>query len=174
MKIRSLALMLFLSSLNVAAMAAETGQVLVTTDLKSEPFADAKTLATLPGSSAVDVLKRQGGWMQVKPAGNGEGWVKLSALKLGGSGANAKGDSGMSALWNTAMQGRSGNTGVTVATGVRGLSPEDMKNARPAPEAVNKLNSFAAIRSQAEVAAKSAKLSKQNIDYLADAGGGKK
>lgn len=156
------------------AMAADSGLVLVNTDLKSEPFADAKTLANLPGNSAVDVLKRQGGWLQVKPAGNGEGWVKLTAVKLGGSGANAKGDSGMTALWNTAVQGRSGNTGVTVATGVRGLSPEDMKNAQPAPEQVKKLDGYAATKSQAEAAAKSGKLSRQNVDYIADANGGKK
>jgi hypothetical protein len=174
MKICRLPLTLFLSSLSLAAMAAETGQILVNTDLKSEPFADAKTLASLPGNSAVDVLKRQGGWLQVKPAGNGEGWVKMTAVKLGGAAADAKGDSGMKALWNTALQGRSGNTGVTVATGVRGLSPEDMKNAKPSPEQVKKLDGFAANKSQAESTAKSGKLSRQNVDYLADASGGKK
>lgn len=175
MNIRRLPLALLLAASTIAAHAAEQGQVLVSTDLKSEPYADAKTLATLQANSAVDVLKRQGGWMQVKPAANGEGWVKMTAIKLGGQGAAAaKGDSGMTALWNTATQGRSGNTGVTVATGVRGLSPEDMKNAKPAPEQVQKLDGFAATKSQAESSAKSAKLSKQNIDYLATAGGGKK
>ena len=80
----------------------------------------------------------------------------------------------MTALWNTAVQGRSGNTGVTVATGVRGLSPEDMKNAQPAPDQVKKLDGFAASKSQAESAARSGKLNKQNTDYLADAKGGLK
>lgn len=158
----------------LAGGAGEAGQTLAETSLMQEPFSDAKALAKLPANTAVEVMKRQGGWMQVKPATGGEGWVKLTAVKFGGPGAAAKGDSGLSALWNTATQGRSGNTGVTVATGVRGLSPEDMRNAKPAPEAVKKLDSFAATKSQAEVAAKSAKLSKRNIDYLADAGGGKK
>ncbi|OAJ70682.1 hypothetical protein A7976_03625 [Methylobacillus sp. MM3] len=174
MTLRRLSSAAVLLSISVASLAAEMGQTLVNTDLKSEPFADAKTLASLPGNSAVDVLKRQGGWMQVKPAGNSEGWVKMTAVKLGGATANAKGDSGMTALWNTAMQGRSGNTGVTVATGVRGLSPEDMKNAQPAPEQVKKLDSFAATKSQAESAAKSSKLSRRNIDYIVDASGARK
>lgn len=174
MKIRSLSSTALLLSVSVASIAADTGQILVNTDLKAEPFADAKTLANLSSNSAVDVLKRQGGWMQVKPASNGEGWVKMTAIKLGGVSGNAKGDSGMTALWNTAMQGRSGNTGVTAANGVRGLSPEDMKNAQPSPEQVKKLESFAATKSQAEAAAKSGKLSRQNIDYVAEAGGGKK
>lgn len=169
-----LPLALLLAAFTIAAHAAEQGQVLATTDLKSEPYVDAKTLATLQSNSAVDVLKRQGGWMQIKPASSGEGWVKMTAIKLGGPGAAAKGDSGMTALWNTATQGRSGNTGVTVATGVRGLSPEDMKNAQPAPEQVKKLDGFAATKSQAESNAKSGKLSKQNVDYLAQAKGGQK
>lgn len=174
MRISSLPAAAFLLSVSVASIAAESGQIIVNTDLKSEPFIDAKTLASLTANSAVDVLKRQGGWMQVKPAGNSEGWVKMTAVKLGGPGSAAKGDSGMTALWNTAVQGRSGNTGVTVATGVRGLSPEDMKNAQPAPDQVKKLDGFAATRSQAESAAKSGKLSKQDIAYVGDAKGGKK
>ena len=174
MTLRRLSSAVFLLSVSLAAIASEIGQTLVNTDLKREPFADAKTLASLPANSAVDVLKRQGGWMQVKPAGNSEGWVKMTAVKLGGATANAQGDSGMATLWNTAMQGRSGNTGVTVATGVRGLSPEDMKNAQPAPEQVKKLDSFASTKSQAESAAKSGKLSRQSVDYIVDASGARK
>jgi hypothetical protein len=174
MKASSLTAAAFLLSASFASSAADSGQIIVSTDLKSEPFVDAKTLTSLPANTGVDVLKRQGGWMQVKPASNGEGWVKMTAVKLGGTGSAAKGDSGMTALWNTAVQGRSGNTGVTVATGVRGLSPEDMKNAQPAPEQMKKLDGYAASKSQAESAAKNGKLNKQNIDYIADAKGGQK
>ena len=173
MKASSLTSAAFLLSVSFASIAAESGQIIVASDLKSEPFVDAKTIANLPANTGVDVLKRQGGWMQVKPASSGQGWVKMTAVKLGGAGA-AKGDSGMTALWNTAVQGRSGNTGVTVATGVRGLSPEDMKNAQPAPEQMKKLDGYAASKSQAESAAKSGKLNKQNIEYVADAKGGQK
>jgi hypothetical protein len=174
MKASRLTLAAFLLPMSCASIAADSGQIIVSTDLKSEPFVDAKTLASLPASTGVDVLKRQGGWMQVKPASSGQGWVKMTAVKFGAPGAAAKGDSGMTALWNTAVQGRSGNTGVTVATGVRGLSPEDMKNAQPAPDQVKKLDGFAASKSQAESAARSGKLNKQNTDYLADAKGGLK
>lgn len=174
MKASSLTAAAFLLSVSFASIAADSGQIIVSTDLKSEPFVDARTLANLPANSAVDVLKRQGGWMQVKPASNGQGWVKMTTVKLGGAGSAAKGDSGMTALWNTAVQGRSGNTGVTVATGVRGLSPEDMKNAQPAPDQVKKLDGYAANKSQAESTARSGKLNKQNVDYIADAKGGLK
>lgn len=160
----------------ILCMAGESAQTLVDTDLMQEPYSDAKSLAKLKAHTAVEVLKRMGGWLQVKPSENPEGWLKLTVVKLGGAGAGAdtKGDTGLTALWNTATQGRSGNTGVTVATGVRGLSPEDMKNAKPNPEAVKKLGDFAVNKSQAEAAAKKAKLSKHDIDYFADAAGSKK
>ena len=145
---------------------AETGQILVNIDLKSEPFSDAQTLEVLPGSSTVEILKRQGGWMQVKPAGGREGWVKLTSVKLGGGAAGAKGDSGLGELWNVARSGRSGNTGVTVATGVRGLGVEDLKNARPNPDALKKLKTYAANRSDAESFAGSARLQRQSPEYL--------
>jgi hypothetical protein len=162
--------------LPLLAYAGEAGQTLIKTDLKQEPFADAKTIATLDASTAVEVIKRQGGWMQVKPATGAEGWVKMTTIKIGGPGAAAKGDTGMTSLWNVASQGRSGNTGVTVATGVRGLSPEDMKNAKPAPDEVKKLDNYAASKSQAESSASKAKLASQKVDYLAEAkaAGGKK
>ena len=155
--------------LSCSIYAADTAQTLASTELKKEPFADAQTLATLPASTAVDVLKRQGGWMQVKPASAAEGWVKMTSIKFGGTTTNAKGDSGLGSLFNVATTGRSGSTGVTVATGVRGLSPEDMKNAQPNPEAVKKLDDFVATKSQAESLASKGKLSSNKIDYLADA-----
>lgn len=163
-----------LLSASVASMGAETGQIVVSTDLKSEPFIDSKTLVNLPASSTVDVLKRQGGWFRVKPAGHGDGWVKLFAVKLNGAGSDGKGESGMSSLWNVAMKGRSGNSEVTGAAGIRGLNPEDMKNAQPAPEQMQKLESFSATKSQAESASRQGKLNKQNIDYIAETGGVKK
>lgn len=162
-------LSILLLLLPLLAYGGEAAQTLIKTDLKQQPFADAQTVATLAASAAVDVIKRQGGWVQVKPADVAEGWVKMTSIKFGGPGVAAKGDTGLSSLWNAASQGRSGNTGVTVATGVRGLSPEDMKNAKPAPEELKKLDNYAASKSQAESSANSAKLASQKVDYLVDA-----
>lgn len=159
----------FLSALATSAYAGDAAQTIVSTDLKQEPFSDAQTITSLPASTTVDVLKRQGGWMQVKPAAAAEGWVKMTSIKFGGVTTNTKGDSGLGSLLNVAASGRSGNTSVTVATGVRGLSPEDLKNAQPNPEAVKKLDDFAATKSKAESLASAGKLSTHKIDYLADA-----
>lgn len=149
------------------AGAAETGKLLTETELKREPFIDATTLKKLQPDSEVGVLKRQGGWMQVQPAEGEAGWVKLVSLKLG-DGSGAKGDSGLGALWNAARSGRSGSTGVTVASGVRGLDAEALSNAKPDPAAVEKLKGFAASNATAETFAGQAKLKPQTIDYLAE------
>jgi hypothetical protein len=158
-------ILLGLLLLPLGAMAGDPGQTLVAIDLKQEPFVDAKTLTNLPAASAVDVLKRQGGWMQVKTTEGTEGWLKMTSIKLG-TGIAAKGETGLGSLLNVARSGRSGNTGVTVATGVRGLSAEDLKNAKPAPEAVKKLDTLPNGKREAESFAGGAKLQSQKIDYL--------
>lgn len=158
-------LLLGLLLLPLGALAGDPGQTLVAVDLKQEPFVDAKTLLNLPAGSMVDVIKRQGGWMQVKPAEGSEGWLKMTSIKLG-TGTAAKGESGLGSLINVARSGRSGNTGVTVATGVRGLSAEDLKNAKPAPDAVKKLDNFPNGKREGETFAGGAKLQSQKIEYL--------
>ena len=154
--------------LPLLANAAESAQTLTSTVLRQEPFIDAKTISTLPASTAVEVLKRQGGWLQIKASG-AEGWVKMTSIRLGSGTVDAKGDSGLAALFNVASSGRSGEKGVTVTTGVRGLSAEDLKNAKPAPEAVKKLDSYSGSKNEAQSFASSGKLQAQKVDYLADA-----
>lgn len=106
--------------------AVDTAQVLRETALKKEPFADTETVATLPAASAVTIITRQGAWTEVK-AGDTRGWLRLLALRSGAV-STAKGDSGLGAAINVARAGASGNT---VATGVRGLSKEQISNAVP-------------------------------------------
>ncbi len=146
--------------------AAEAGRTLVAADLKQQPFIDAATVANLPAGTELEVLKRQGGWMQVK-SGVGEGWLKMTAVKLGTATATQeKSGNGLSTLVNLATTGRSGSSGVTVTTGVRGLGQEDLKNAQPNPEAVSKMESFTAARKETAAFASSAKLQSQTLEYL--------
>lgn len=143
---------------------ADPGKTMVAAELKQEPFIDASTIAKLEANTELDVLKRQGGWMQVKsPAG--EGWLKMTSIKLGNA-ATAKGDSGLGSLAKMALTGRSGNTGVTATTGVRGLSPEELKNATPNPEAVKQLDQYTGNKSKAQSFAGAGKLQPQSVEYL--------
>jgi hypothetical protein len=160
--------LLALAFSSAAGWGGDAAQTLASTGLKAEPFADAQAVGTLPANTAVEVLKRQGGWLQVKSADGLSGWLKMTSVKLdSGSGAKS-GSTGLVEAFKAAQTGRSGNTGVTVATGVRGLSPEDLKNARPNTDEVKKLDNYAATKSQASTFASKAKLSSQQVDYLAE------
>ncbi len=143
-----------------AAYAAEYGYTVRSTELKDAPFSDAKTLATLPEKTKVEIISRQGAWLQVKE--QQQGWVRLLSLRTG-EGRATGGDSGLKSLLNL---GRSGNTGVTVATGVRGLSEADLKNARPNPQELEKLRRMTIPSAEAQKFAANAKLTAQQINYL--------
>ncbi len=142
---------------------AETGQTVKATDLKKTPFADGETLATLPENTTVEVLKRQGPWMQVKSDGK-EGWVRMLSLRLGNGSAKGSGSAaGLGGLLNIARTGSSGNT---VATGVRGLTKEELANAQPNPEEMTKLKRYTVTGKEARSFAAAGGLKAQSVEYL--------
>jgi hypothetical protein len=143
--------------------AAETAVTNRETELKREPFSDAATLATLPAQSSVEILKRQGGWTQVKPANAAAGWVRMLNLRLGSGTATKQGDSGIGALFNVARSGSSGNT---VTTGIRGLSEEDLRTARPNPQELQRMQQFSVSAPEAQKFASAARLQKQPVEYI--------
>ncbi len=147
-----------------AAQAAETAYLVRATELKSKPFADAETVATLAEQSQVEVLARQASWMQVKAAA-GTGWVKMLSVRLGKPGAQPakSSDSGLGKIFNLATTGSSGST---VTTGVRGLSEEQLKNAQPNPEAFKAMQDYAAKKDVAQKFAKAGQLKPEKLDYL--------
>jgi hypothetical protein len=54
-----------------------------------------------------------------------------------------------------------------VATGVRGLSEEDLKNPKPNPRELERLDQFSVSRDEARSFAESARLRDQQVEYLA-------
>lgn len=153
--------LLYLSGIALA----DPGKTLLAVELKQEPFIDAQTVSKLEANAELDVLKRQGGWMQVKTTAGLKGWLKMTSIRLGAA-TEAKGESGLGSLAKLALTGRSGNTGVTATTGVRGLSPEELRNATPNPQAVKQLDQYTANKSKAQSFAKAGQLQAQNIEYL--------
>lgn len=141
---------------------AETATLVRATDLKKDPATDAPTVAQLAESSKVEALERKGGWTRVK-AGTAEGWVKMLSLRFGGTGTGEakQGDSGVSQLLNVA---RTGTSGTQVTTGVRGLDAEMLSKARPNPEELRRLESYAVRKDAAAGFAASASLQAQRVD----------
>lgn len=146
-----------------SASAAEEAYTLRQTELKAKPYSDAQTLSTLPERSKVQVLQRRASWTQVK-YGKAKGWVKMLSLQLARGTTQRRADNGLRSLFNVAQTGRGGST---VTTGVRGLSEEQLKNAKPDPQALEDAQEYAASKSEAKRFAAAGKLKAQRVDYLA-------
>lgn len=143
------------------AIAQETGFAVRQTEVKKEPFSDAETVGTLAEKSQVKVLSRQGGWAQIE-SGAVAGWVRMLSIRMNSGQSSIV--SGLKSLFSVA---RTGSSGTTVTTGVRGLDKEQIQNAKPNPEELKKLAGFAANRGDAErFAAESPQLKNQKIEYL--------
>ena len=140
---------------------AEPATVLRATELKAEPATDSATVSQLAENARVDALERKGGWTRVK-AGSAEGWVKMLALRYGGSADTKRGDTGLAQAFNVA---RTGSSGTQVTTGVRGLDEEQLSKAQPNPAELAKLNRFAVDRAGASEFAAQGKLSAANVPY---------
>jgi hypothetical protein len=141
---------------------AEPAVVIRATELKKEPATDAPTVAELAENAALDAGERKGGWTRVKTAGGAEGWVKMLLLRYGGPGTAKAGDTGLSQMFNVA---RTGTSGTTVTTGVRGLDAEQINNAQPNAAELGKMASFAATKEASSGFAKRAKLQARQVDY---------
>ncbi len=151
------------ASLTAPAYAWQVAYTVRSTEIKQLPYSDATTIGTLGEKASVNVMSRQGGWVKIN-SGKGNGWVRMLSLR-GDSTAKQSGDSGLQSMINV---GRSGSSGITMTTGIRGLSEEDLKNAHPNPGEFNKLQNYAANKAKAEKFARDAKLKTQQLDYLPD------
>ncbi|MDP1633401.1 MAG: SH3 domain-containing protein, partial [Gallionellaceae bacterium] len=100
-------------------------------------------------------------WTQVK-AGTASGWVRMLSLRYQTT-TSGRGDGGLGALFNVAKTGKSGST---VTTGVRGLSEEQLKNARPNPKELERAKEYSAEKAEARKHAKTGKLEQQDVDYM--------
>ncbi len=144
--------LLLLALLALPVSAAQMGTVARSATLHASPLGDSKTLKVLPPGASVEVMKRVGGWYQVKADGTA-GWVRMWLLRFTG----AAGSGGTSAL-SVLKTGRSSSTYGTATTGVRGLSEEELKNAKPDPAALQLVENLAVAPADARGFAKQAEL----------------
>jgi hypothetical protein len=144
-----------------AALAGETGTALKPDQLRAEPFRDARTVANLSAGDKVDILKRDGGWLQVKSA-KGSGWVRMLSIRRGEA---RKGTGDAAGLLGLAS-GRAGTGRVVATTGIRGLSEEELKAARFDAAQLKLAESWATSRAEAKRFAARGKLVARRVDYL--------
>ena len=135
-------------------------------DLKAHPASDAKTVTSLPTEAAVDVVTRQGAWVELK-SGRVTGWAKLFDIRdaQAGTGVRAKNGSGIADALGLAM----GTRGSSVTTGVRGLDADMLARATPNAQEYAKLAGYARTRAQADAFAKSGRLRARDVSELGSA-----
>lgn len=158
------AVLLAAATLAGAQEAATTSRA---TDLKDQGSPDARTLASLPEGTAVKVTQRAGGWAKVD-AGGKAGWVRVFHLRFATT-AEVSSSGGVGGLFSSvgsALGGRQTTQKTTIATvGIRGLSPDDLKNAAPDAEALKRVQSYRADKASAERFAREGKLADVRVDY---------
>ena len=170
MKLRLLAASV-LAALSCAAWGQEQAFTNRSTDLRDRASGEARTVATLPEKTAVKVLERGGaGWTRVE-AGGQTGWVRVFHLRFPASVESSSSGGGfLSGVTSVLGGGRSQQSASIATTGIRGLSPEDLKNASPNPEALAKMQSFRADKAAAERFARDGKLAAVSIDIPGEGG----
>ena len=157
---------LLATALSGPALAAESGTLLRSADLKAKPFLDAESVAKLPERAAVEVMARQGPWMQVRYQGK-QGYVRMLQVRLDLS------DTALArapAASTRPIARPSGGSSPMVTTGVRGFDEQSLKDAEPAPEQFQAMVGYAATADQARQFAQGSQLAARQVPYY-DASG---
>ena len=161
--IRCLLAIAFLLGLAAPAWSQEQAFTNRSTELKDKAAPEAATLKTLPENTELKVLQRNGGWTRVDAAGQ-QGWVRVFHLRFPVTTETSSGG-GLSSLSSALGFGRQKSQTTTIATtGIRGLSPEDLKNASPDNAALAKAQSYRSDKPTAERYAREGKLATTKVD----------
>ncbi len=149
------------------ANAGESGTTIKADELKAEPFRDAKTVGQLAAGDKLEIMNKDGGWLQVKSA-RGNGWVRMLNIRKGKA-RNSSAGTEMSGLAGLAS-GRAGTGRVVATTGIRGLNEEELKAARFNESELKLAESYLTSRTDAQKFARKGKLMARKMGYLPDPG----
>lgn len=145
-----------------SAWAQEPGTAVKPDDIKAEPFKDAKTVGTVKKGEVVTILKKQGGWMEIKAA-QGSGWVRVLSVRKGAGGGGAASElAGVAGV----ATGRAGTGQVVSTTGVRGLGEEDLKTSHFDEDELKKAESAAIGADEAKKFASQGQLTDRQLGWL--------
>jgi hypothetical protein len=162
---RLVALLVVLAAALAASLTrAEPAVTIKAVDLKAQAASDAKTVASLPANTTVELVERQGAWVQLR-SGSDIGWGKLFDVRLAGASTGPTKGGGANSLGQV-LGLASGQRGASVTTGVRGLDGETLAKAQPNPQEFAKLVTFQASKEQAQTFAAAGNLSPREVELL--------
>lgn len=166
-KRRTLALAL-VAAIAAGAAFAEPATVLKSTQLRRAPLASSDVLAELKAKQAVDITARKGAWAGVTTGQGQQGWARILNLRTGSGQVSAAGANQLASVFRT------GSSGTSVSTGVKGLSAEQLRSASPDFNEVSELDGFAANAGDARQFASAGQLQEKRVDYLASPRSGRR
>ena len=109
------------------SVAQQSGKMTKGADLLSEPSLNSSKVVSVKSGQTVAILEKKGFWIKVQ-TDNKSGWTKLSDVEL--PSIDIKKIDPMST-------GRASSGNIVNTAGVRGLSPDELKNAKPNSAAVD-------------------------------------
>jgi hypothetical protein len=145
-----IAAVILFAAIALPAQAAEPGYAARETDLRERPVESARVTGRLAKAQKVEVLARQGNWLQVKTA-SASGWIRLLDARFEAPPASAL----------AVARGRPSKD-----DGIRGFSEEDLLAGAPGFTELGKLKKYALTAKDAGSFAKGAGLSARKLDYL--------
>jgi hypothetical protein len=153
-----------------SAEAAEKGLIIHAGDLMAQPFIDAAKTSAVTPNQPVTIIERRGAWANVESNGK-TGWVRLLNVRLeprpgGTASGQASGSPPALSLNNPASLLRTGSSGKTVTTGVKGMDEEDIRNATPNLAELAVLDSLEVDAADARANAQKSSLKESSVDYL--------
>ncbi len=165
MKQLLIAVFIIVLTLLGTAYAKEVGTTRTAVELMSAPYRDAKQAGQLPANTTVSILERRGGWLRISTKGQA-GWARLYQIRSGEGPHATKSGEGLSMLQNVGKTGRSGSQGIVATTGIRGLSAEELKTAKPNLKEVEAMDAYRASDSVAREYARKAGLKANDVPFL--------
>lgn len=144
-----------------SVIAVETGSAIKADEIRKEPFSDAKILGKLNSGDKVSIVKKDGGWLNVK-SNKGNGWVRMLSIRRGA----ANKEKGSVESLKRLTSGRTGTGKVVATTGIRGLDEEELKAAKFDAMELRLAESYSTSREEAQNFAKQGKLKPLSLDYL--------
>ena len=137
-------------------------QTLQDSALRADPSASAASVGQVGKQTQVLVLERQGGWYQVQTSSGQRGWLPLLSLRFAKDAQASRSND----LGSLLKLGNQASPASGVATGIRGISDEELRSGSANTSAsAQSLDAFAANPSEARSFAQQGGLRSQNLPY---------
>ena len=134
------------------------------TIVRAEPGNQSAQVVVLAVGEKVEIQTRQGGWYQITFQQDQSGWLPLLSIRKEGAGTPKKAkSSGLKSLFSSY---RTGSSGVTVATGVRGLDAVDLKNSKPNMQELGRIDQYISSDDEARDYAAHAGLVSRDVAWI--------